>query len=229
MGRRDSAYVRQLIKILELNELDFIKTKTKVDARALGEVFFATNPRSFNYEDIGMFDIFPSKGQEYFQIKVDMVKRIETFAPDEAEVYVNDAFRIQSMISDIQKQKLRLKDITSNQFEELIAELMSKRGFDVKQTQQTRDGGFDILAYIQGADNSMLKYLVECKHPRTDNKIAVNVIREFKSVCYENHANKGLIFTSTMFTRDAKKEAETRQHIISLKEQMEIMDWIKSY
>ena len=167
---------------------------------------------------------------EAVEIEVDMEERIQLATPEHMNIVVDEYKKIRLIIKDIKNQTLPLKGITPTQFEDLVAELMRKQGFDVKQSKRTRDGGFDILALVQGIDKSPLKYLVQCKHPSNPTKkVDVRIIREFKTVVDENSANKGLIVTSSYFSHDAIKENKRREFLISLKNYVDVMDWIITY
>jgi predicted helicase len=100
----------------------------------------------------------------------------------------------------------------------------------VAQSKRTRDGGIDLTAFIQSAADTRLKYLVQCKHNSISQKnIGINVIREFRTVVSDHHANQGLIFSSTNFSNVVRKEVAQRESIISLKDYCDIMNWITAY
>lgn len=51
------------------------------------------------------------------------------------------------LIESLKKQPVNLRKITPREFEELLADLLRDMGWEVELTEQTRDGGADILAY----------------------------------------------------------------------------------
>lgn len=76
-------------------------------------------------------------------------------------------------------------------FEELIAELLRAKGYEVELTPRTRDGGFDILAIKKGDLGSALT-LVECKRYAETNKVDVGIVRGLYGVVEEKRATQGL-------------------------------------
>jgi restriction endonuclease Mrr len=89
-----------------------------------------------------------------------------------------------------------------HKFEELVAELLRDKGYDVELTPKTRDGGFDILSIKKGDLGSALT-LVECKRYTENNKVDVGIVRGLYGVVEEKRATQGLIVTTSYFTKDA--------------------------
>lgn len=80
------------------------------------------------------------------------------------------------LITSLTQQPGTLRNISSREFEQLLADLLRDMGWDVELTKQTRDGGSDILAYMN-TDVGRLLCLVEAKHYREDRKIGVDLVR----------------------------------------------------
>lgn len=144
-------------------------------------------------------------------------------------IIITETSRIKQIISEIYFNNLKLFTIHPREFEKIIAELLYNQGFEVELTKQTRDNGYDILAlkYINGF--SPIKYLVECKRYAEDRKIGVEIIRSFKEVLQTENANKGIIVTTSYFTKDAiKKQAETPL-LLDYKNKDEVLEWVNNY
>src|SRR5258708_40197380 len=58
--------------------------------------------------------------------------------------------------------RVDLISLTPRQFEELIAEIWSRFGYEVELTARTRDGGRDIIAIRRSVEASY-RHLIECK------------------------------------------------------------------
>lgn len=110
-------------------------------------------------------------------------------------------------------------ELTSREFEKMIAELYQKLGYSVKLTKQTRDGGKDIYLAYKNDIGSFL-YLVECKKYAKDNPVGVGIIRGLYGVQnLENEKVTGsIIATTSYFTSDAKQYIMEKQiqHQMSL-------------
>lgn len=126
------------------------------------------------------------------------------------------------------KHPEKLYDLTPRKFEELVASIMEDFGFDVNLTQQTRDGGRDIFAYMKNAVCNFLTF-VECKKYAHDNKVGVEVVRNVIGVHHLHGPSKSLIVTTSYFTKDAIKEAKSAKHILNLNDFNDIKVWLQKY
>jgi restriction system protein len=110
-----------------------------------------------------------------------------------------------------------------------MAELLRSRDFEVFLTKKTKDGGTDIIA-LQNMAGLPFKMLIECKRYTANRKIYVEIIRGFSHVVNTNKANKGIIFTTSYFTADAKKEQElSMPYLLGLRDYHDIIQWVNAY
>jgi len=173
----------------------------------------------FTYNDVNdleatSFELFPGP---------------ELIVPEQEIILKKHVSNVEKVIANIYQNHAELHYIHHREFEELIAELLKSRGFNVHLTKQTRDGGTDIIA-IQHIDGSPMKFLVECKKYSPGRKIGVDIIRSFSHVINTQQANKGIIFTTSYFTRDAKREQQTfMPYLLDLRDQDDVLDWVKKY
>lgn len=119
-------------------------------------------------------------------------------------------------------------EISPRKFEEIIAELFFKKGFEVELTKQTRDGGRDIVAIKKEMDVKT-KYLIECKRYAMKRKISVGVVQRLLGVKVAESANKAILATTSDFTKDARRFAHSHLWDLDLKDHNDIMSWIKAY
>ena len=140
---------------------------------------------------------------------------------------------IPKLISLIQENNKYIYKISPREFEEIIAELFRKQGFNVELTKRTRDGGKDIIAIkkdIMGLDT---KYFIECKRYAKTNKINVGIVRALHGIHYTNNGpNKSIIVTTSTFTSVAKKFAKEEvqsEWAMALKDIHDVLDWINDY
>ena len=118
-----------------------------------------------------------------------------------------------------------IHSLTPRKFEELIAELLDRQGYDVTLTGQTRDGGKDILAYKKSDLGNHL-FLVECKKYAPHNPVGVSIVRQLYGVVETDRATAGIICTSSRFTKDAKTYASSVKHRMSLRDYKQLNKWI---
>lgn len=132
------------------------------------------------------------------------------------------------LIRYLAKHPNLLHELHPRRFEELVAELLRAQGFEPTLTPRTRDGGRDILAARSDALGNLL-YLVECKRYAPGNKVGVEVVRSIHGVTQAERANKGVIVTTSSFTRDAIAFASPLKYGIGLHDFEALKVWLNSY
>ncbi|MBX3119686.1 MAG: restriction endonuclease [Fimbriimonadaceae bacterium] len=118
--------------------------------------------------------------------------------------------------------------LSSDRFEDMVGELLSREGFEVTPTARTRDGGKDFIVSNRNILGEHLFY-VEAKHPLPKNPIDVTVVRSLYGVIQLDRVNGGMIVTSNRFTRDAIDEASGISNFITLRDGQYLADWIKRH
>lgn len=106
----------------------------------------------------------------------------------------------------------RVSDVYSlspRRFEELVGYIFRNLGYCVRQTQQTRDGGHDlVLLGRSGKDRCSELAIVECKKYASDRRVSVGVVRQVLGVQLETGVRKAKIVASTLFTQPAIQTAQ---------------------
>jgi HJR/Mrr/RecB family endonuclease len=131
------------------------------------------------------------------------------------------------IISKIAEMPALMEKLDPRKFEEIVAELLYRMGYKVELTNQTRDGGYDILA-IDHTPIGLYKIAVECKRYLKD-KVGVDVIRGLYGVKEMNNFNQGMIVTTSSFTKDACLQVELIANQILIKDKNDFSEWCKSY
>lgn len=132
------------------------------------------------------------------------------------------------IISLLQRQPSDLYQISPRQFEELIAELLADMGWVVELTKQTRDGGADILAFLNTPIGKLL-CIVEAKHYREERRIGVELVRNLYGTLCDSQASSAMLVTSSSFTKDAKAFQQRHEYQLSLRDFSDIVGWIQKY
>ncbi|MGA9876884.1 MAG: restriction endonuclease [Solirubrobacteraceae bacterium] len=110
-------------------------------------------------------------------------------------------------------------------FEELIAELLTRSGFEVELTSGSRDHGVDIYAVSHGVFGRML-YVVECKRYSPHRGVSPGLIRQLYGVIERERATQGLLATTSFFTKGAVAEQRNIQFRVSLCDFDALHDWL---
>jgi hypothetical protein len=109
-----------------------------------------------------------------------------------------DSFNIEGLIR-----------LDPREFENLVKTLLIKMGFKAATTKASGDGGVDIIATneqpILGG-----KYVIQCKRYSIGNNIGEPVIRELYGAMMHENASKGILITTSDFTRQAAIFAQNK-------------------
>lgn len=108
-----------------------------------------------------------------------------------------------------------MRELDPRKFETLIAELLKAKGYEIELTQPSKDGGRDILA-IRRDDIGTALTLVECKRYAAHNKVGVEIVRGLYGVLEAEKATRGLIATTSYFTKGATSFRDTVQFRLGL-------------
>lgn len=112
------------------------------------------------------------------------------------------------------------------EFEEFVADVFRNMGFIADVTQRTRDGGKDIVATFEKGGVLYTTYF-ECKKYAPDRLVGVGIVREFFAVMEKERVDKGVIVTTSHFTRDAIAEAKQLNERVKLIDIDELYELIR--
>lgn len=93
-------------------------------------------------------------------------------------------------------QRPNLMDLKPGDFESLITNLFTKMGLETRQTQASRDGGVDCVAF----DNRPIfggKVIIQAK--RYKNTVPVSAVRDLFGSVHNEGASKGILVTTSGF------------------------------
>ncbi len=109
---------------------------------------------------------------------------------------------IATLIKHLAKRPEDMRTIDPRKFEELVARLFEDKGYEVKLTPRSNDGGFDVLAIENNRFGAALT-LVECKRYAVDCKVGVEIVRGLYGVVEQKRATRGVLATTSFFTKGA--------------------------
>ena len=117
--------------------------------------------------------------------------------------------------------------LTSRQFEEMVAELMTNRVYNVDLTKATIDGGKD-LKIANHVDIGNFIYYLECKRYSPTKPVGVNLVRELAGTISVDRVTAGIMITSSYFSPDAIEFSEKIRHQMSLIDYVKLKEWLKN-
>lgn len=119
-----------------------------------------------------------------------------------------------------------LYSLPPRKFEELVAAVFRQDGYDVELTPETRDGGIDIIAVRREGLAGGGLHLIECKRYVPGNTVGIGVVQRLLGVVEQHRATKGIIVTTSTFTRDALEVAQSARHRLALNEYAKLAEWL---
>jgi len=129
------------------------------------------------------------------------------------------------MIRDVKVKPQELLALDSRQFEELVAEIWRKLGYQTELTARTKDGGRDIVAVRKFEVN--VRFLIECKRYSPSHKVGVELVRALYGVTAHEKATKGILATTSTFTRGAKAFFNDHLWELEPRDFDGVVDWVK--
>ena len=162
---------------------------------------------AFNYEDSeitgGRFEEEPHMGVIYSQDDFDLDDAYPAFT------------RVEQIIMDIAQNRELIYDISPREFEAVIERVLQDEGFETKLTQQTRDGGRDIIATKYEMGKPVVFY-IECKRYGRQNSVGVNIVRSLYGVQSADQINKAILVTTGHVTRGARRFVDDQNTMMSV-------------
>lgn len=96
-----------------------------------------------------------------------------------------------------------------HQFEELSALLFREEGWRVEVTQETRDGGKDVIATREENGQPVVVYL-QAKRNRQSRAVSISEVKEFAATLAGDGVKQGVMLTTSHFSPDAVQWSRTK-------------------
>jgi restriction system protein len=129
------------------------------------------------------------------------------------------------LIRDLKVKPQELLTLDSRQFEELVAEIWRTLGYETELTARTKDGGRDIVAVRRFEAN--VRFLIECNRYSPSHKVGVELVRALYGVRTHEKATKGILATTSSFTRGAKAFFNDHTWELEPRDFDGVVDWVK--
>jgi hypothetical protein len=138
-----------------------------------------------------------------------------------------EAVRLECLIATIRACPTERFDLHPRTFEELVAELLRRDGFDVELTKATRDGGRDVIASRR--DFAGLRVIsVEVKRYKPEHLVDVSVVRHLYGVVVASRSTAGLLVTTSAFTPPARDFSATITPFMALRDGDQFVNWLRT-
>lgn len=201
-----------------------------------GEVVFEPDATDTVDDAMRFFDVeeFFARIQTTFdeddeEIEEIIVSASDLLAPGGSRVLRIDVEEINAeLIRHLGANPHKMHDLSPRKFEELVAELFRAKGYDVELCRRGADGGVDIVATTHNVVGSALT-LIQCKKYSSDNPVGVSVIRDLYGLVEERRATKGLVATTSSFTRPAEVFRDKVRFRMDLAEHADLVSFLNEY
>jgi transcriptional regulator with XRE-family HTH domain len=137
-------------------------------------------------------------------------------------VLANDA-----LLRHLERHPTDLHRLSPREFEELVAEALTRQGYDVSLTPIARDGGKDMFVASHSALGGAL-YVVECKKYAADRPVGVGVVRQLHGVVQAERLTGGIVATTSHFSQDAREFTTKVKYQLSLADFADVRSWIRT-
>ena len=117
-----------------------------------------------------------------------------------------------------------LRAIPWRTFEKLLADILTRFGYDIELQQGTKDGGIDLFAIKRMGPFGPQKYLIQAK--RWTHKVGVDPVRQLLFLHDHHRMTKSCLATTAAFTRGACVLAEQYQWQLELRDMKGLQEWI---
>lgn len=121
-----------------------------------------------------------------------------------------------------------LSELTWQQFEDLIAELLHRDGWTVSGLRRTNDGGIDVWANIALEDIGEVQSIWQAKKYGPHRKVHLYQVRELSGVLDRTRASKALVVTTSSLTRGALDWIRADRFRLGYHDATMLTDWIRS-
>lgn len=131
-----------------------------------------------------------------------------------------------SIVQALQREVISLDDLSWQQLEDVVAELLHGRGLDVQLTRRTADGGRDVIARGELIPGEPSVLAVEVKHK------TVVTLPDVRNTLW---ANRGfplvMVATSGRFSAGVvrEKSAPENHFRLLLKDRIALTQWVREY
>lgn len=140
-----------------------------------------------------------------------------------ALIYVKDR-----LVEELRRRPDSIYDLSPRKFEELLADLLADQGMAVQLTQETRDGGRDIIAEYDTPAGRIL-CLIDAKKYRKDRTVGVGLVRQLHGTLCDHRATTAMMVTTSTYSSDARAYQQRHKWQLNLRDYTHVIEWLGKY
>lgn len=111
-------------------------------------------------------------------------------------------------------------------FEQLVAELYRRQGFEAKLTPRSGDEGVDVYV-VSRSDLGRTLWVVQAKRHAPENRIEAGVVRELFGTVVAKEASAGVLITTSFFQPGAERLERQFEYRLSLKNYLDLQELLR--
>lgn len=134
-----------------------------------------------------------------------------------------------TVAADLLKQGRLLSELDWRSFELLIGDLLEREGWKVEITRGSKDGGIDVIASRKDLAIGSIKTLWQAKRYGPTQKVRLAQVRELSGLVSHERVTKGVIVTTSSFTRGAFDWVRKDIYRISSLDGPEVEAWVRRH
>lgn len=116
--------------------------------------------------------------------------------------------------------------LSPRKFEEFVAAILEKMGYETTLMPATRDKGRDVLAKIRLGTGTLLT-IVQCKRHAANRPVGLEIVERFLwTIQHTDKASAGMIVTTSYFSMPAKTLAHEFEYKLHLANFHTLQQWI---
>jgi len=150
---------------------------------------------------------------------------ISTSSPEYATISSDLVIANDDILRRIRSDPSLVHQLSPRGFEEFVAEIMTRQGYEVSLTPFSKDGGKDIYVAQKSGLGTAL-YVVECKKYSPERPVGVGIVRQLYGVVQAERLTGGIVATTSFFTRGAREFQEEVRYQLSLRDYLHLQNWL---
>jgi len=130
------------------------------------------------------------------------------------------------LIGELSSRPELLYELDPRKFEQLIAELYRRRGFEAVLTPRSGDKGADVYV-VSKSDLGTALWVVQAKRNAPERKVEAGVVRELLGTVTAKSASAGILITTSFFQPGARSLEREFRYRLSLKDYLDLQELLR--
>jgi restriction system protein len=132
------------------------------------------------------------------------------------------------LISHLADHQELMYELHPRRFEELVAELYRRRGFEATLTPSSGDEGVDVYV-VRRDDLGMTLTVVQAKRYAPDHKIGAGLVRELVGTLDLQRASSAVLITTSYFEPGARRVEQQLRYRLSLRDYISLQELLRPH